>query len=228
MITSPHDKHPGALPWRSALIVDDHPLTRSLLASTLEVIGFTVAAVESGSIAVEVFEDLDPDVLITDVDLGSRPNGAELATLLFARAPHLAIVIISNYAHLNQVPGFRSLPPGTQFVSKMEISNTDILLEAIEAALRDRTRAIPSGPVMTNGLEKLTQTQLEVLRLVAEGWSNGEIAARRKTSVGAIEKVLTRIFHALEVDTEPSVNPRVAATRKYIRAFGPPEPEPSS
>lgn len=220
------DINEGVLAPRRVLIVEDHALTRVLLEHTLIQAGFEAHAFATAEEAVRDFDNVDPDLLLSDIDLGGHPNGVALATILHARAPYLPVVLMSNYGSLNQVAGYRSLPKATRFVRKESIANATSLLSVIESALRASTHKRESQDEVADdfavsSLRLLTKTQIEVLRFVAAGSSNQEIARRRNTSVGSIEKVLTRIFKALDFDTNPSVNPRVAAAKEFIRVFGP-------
>lgn len=210
---------------RRVLVVEDHAMTRVLIEHALTHAGFHTSAVATAADAIDSFEKFDPDLLLSDIDLGGHPNGVELTTILHARAPYLAVVLMSNYGALQQVAGFRSLPKGTQFVRKESISDTNTLLEVLDSALREtahqRGTTDATADPQAGTLQSLTRTQIEVLRLVAAGFSNTEIAKRRGTNIGAIEKVLTRIFRSLGFDTNPAVNPRVASAKEFIRVFGP-------
>lgn len=213
----------GAGFTRQVLLVEDHALTRTLLTQTLEHAGFAVVAVADAHQALAAFSETDPDLLLTDVDLGSAPGGIELAAALKALAPHLAIVFLSNYssaAHATQ--GVR-MPLGSAFVSKTQLESTSVLLDAVESVLRDRTPDLGStAPTGTSPLARLTPKQLRVLRRMAEGWSNVEIAAQEQMTASALEKLMTRMFASLGLRQDGRVNSRVVATRMYIEAFGPP------
>lgn len=213
---------------RRVLVVEDHALTRVLIDNALTHAGFDITAVSTADEAIALMGSFDPDLLLSDIDLGGHPNGAELAVILHAQAPYLAIVLMSNYSALNQVAGYRSLPAGTQFMRKTSISDTQSLLEVIEGALRtvksnQIVRESKDNLTKSDLLALLTQTQIDVLRLVAAGCSNKEIARIRGSNVGAIEKILTKVFRALQVDTDPALNPRVSSARAFIREFGPVE-----
>jgi len=62
-------------------------MTRALVQRSLEDDGFVVTAVDSARGAIRAFDDVDPDVLVADINLGAGPNGVELATILRAHAP---------------------------------------------------------------------------------------------------------------------------------------------
>lgn len=212
---------------RSALVVDDHALTRGLLSHALEHHGFAVTAVASAAEAVENFEACDPDVLIADVHLGTPPSGSELALILATKAPHLAVVLMSNYpaAHLRREAS--KIPAHTVVAHKDQLSDTDAVIEVVEAALRNRTpnlapslRESESSPS-----DDLTTPQMEVWRLIASGFSNAEIATIRETTVAATERIVTRLFSRLGVDSNARLNARVAAAKAYISRYGPPDQE---
>jgi DNA-binding NarL/FixJ family response regulator len=61
---------------------------------------------------------------------------------------------------------------------------------------------------------------LAVLRLLAEGHSNQEIAKRASLSVKSVERWLERIYREMKLDTDGSVNLRVAAVRRYLKETG--------
>ena len=65
---------------RRAQIVEDDALTRSLISTLLVVGGFHVQACASSREAHEVFDHFDPDVLVVDIQLREKPNGAPRPT----------------------------------------------------------------------------------------------------------------------------------------------------
>ena len=69
----------------------------------------------------------------------------------------------------------------------------------------------PSKP-----LAALSRAQLEVLRLVAQGYTNDYIAQTKGTSRSSVERWLTEIFRLLDIDTHGHLNPRVEAARAFI------------
>lgn len=212
---------------RNALVVDDHALTRGLLSHALEHNGFVVTAAASAAEAVDRFEACDPDVLIADVHLGTPPSGSELALVLATKAPHLAVVLMSNYpaAHLRREAS--KIPAHTVVAHKSQLSDTATVMEVVEAALRNRTPDLPPSDVessLSPG-DDLTTPQMEVWRLIASGFSNAEIAALRDTTVAATERIVTRLFSRLGVDSNSRLNARVAAAKAYISRYGPPDQE---
>ena len=194
---------------------------RTLLAATLSSAGFDVVACPSATEAIRMFGQCDPDVLVADIDLGDRPNGVELATILRAQAPYLGVVFVTNYPSAKAFERTISPPPGYAFLQKNLIDSTDRLMEVIESSLNDA--AAPRVIISEDPdhiLNRLTGTQLELVRLMAAGLTNAEIADRRGSTLRAVERLITRTFEILELNDDPHHNPRVVATNLYTRAFG--------
>jgi DNA-binding NarL/FixJ family response regulator len=208
---------------RRALVVEDHALMRSLIADALRARGFAVEAFGRASDALDAFESFDPDLLITDIDLGERPNGVELAGMIRSRAPHVAVVFLTNLSRDAASARARDVVAGASFVNKGAIESIDELVDAADAALDDRPLARELPPRTAQAaLHVLTSTQLETVRLLAAGLSNAEIARRRDVSVRAVEKSVERIFAALDLSGDDSVTPRVATAAAYIATYGDP------
>jgi DNA-binding NarL/FixJ family response regulator len=199
---------------------------RTLLAAALESFGFDVVACATANDAIKAFGPFDPDLLLADIDLGDRPNGVELATILRAQAPYLGIVFVTNYSSTRAFERTISPPSGYAFLQKNLIDSTDRLMEVVESALND---AVASRVVISeepgNELNKLTPTQLELVRLMAAGLTNSQIAERRGSTLRAVERLITRTFEILDLNDDPQHNPRVLATNLYTRAFGYPSVE---
>ena len=120
------------------LVVEDHALMRSLVADAFGQRGFEVTASPSAVEALRVADEADPDLLVTDIDLGSRPNGVELATILRERAPHIAVLFLSNVSREAAAAQAKDTVAGASFVNKGAIASVDELVDAAEAVLADR------------------------------------------------------------------------------------------
>lgn len=211
-------------PARTVLLVEDHSLTRGLLQQALEAAEFRVVAVESGRRAIKEFDAIDPDVLVIDIELGERPNGVDLAAILTSQAPYLGVVFLSNYPMVDLVEGGLTPPARSVFLHKGSIEGTAPLINAIESALVDEDGSpIPNALPENHPLQALSAPQMSVLRMIAEGWSNAEIAEQRGITLRSAERLVSRTFAALGVDGDSAVNSRVAATRIYVKAFGVPD-----
>ena len=199
-------------------------MTRGLLMESLESAGFRVVAIASARDAIKEFDRVDPDALVVDIELGDRPNGVDLAVMLRAQAPYLGVVFLTNYPSIDHVEGGFQPPPGSSFLNKGTLENSAGLVAAIEASLDDAATPMTSNvDPHKNQFGNLSAQQMAVLRLIAEGCSNAEIAERRGITVRSAERLVSRTFTALGIDDDARVNPRVAATRIYVKAFGVPE-----
>ena len=210
---------------RTVLLVEDHPLMRALIAESLESAGFVVSAHADATSALDALDDVDPDALVTDLDLGSRPDGAEAALIARQRAPYLAVVYLSNYPRAASAPHSVKALTDAHFVNKASLTSGAELARVVDVALRASPRRLGGTIAETDGegeLMQLTRTQLEVLALIARGHSNAEIARRSGRGLRAVERTITRIFDTLGVGSDPTVNPRVASSNRYISAFGTP------
>jgi len=210
--------------WRRrVLVVEDHALMRSLVADAFAQRGFEPTTAPSAVEALRLVEDADPDLLVTDIDLGSRPNGVELATILRERAPHIAVLFLSNLSREAAAAQARDTVAGASFVNKGAIGSVDELVDAAEAVLVDRPVEHLSGASGAQGaLLRLSPAQRETTRLLASGLTNAEIARRRGVSVRAVEKSVERVFQALGLTGDDGIAPRVAAATLYTATYGDP------
>ena len=210
-----------ARPVRHALVVEDSASLRVLIAGAVASLGLEVEAVANAKAAMKAFANSDPDLLIADVDLGSRPNGVELAHILRSQAPYLGVVFLTHYptpesAALNLV-----LPERSAFVNKSSLTDISDLKRSIESALSDEAEpAVITSGAEVNPLAPLTAGQLAVLADIAAGYTNAEIAARRGSSIRAAERMIVRTFEALGLSEDPTHNPRVVAAMLYARHAG--------
>lgn len=208
---------------RRVLLVEDEAMSRSLLTQVLSAAGFDMVACANAEEAIEGFDRWDPDALVTDIDLGPGPNGLDLILALAPRNPHLPVVVLSNYAI---TPDYRhELLAKAVYLRKRDLEDPDVLLDALEDVLRERTQRGAQGDEPCGALAGLTRSQIQTLRMIAQGLSNQEIADRRGCNLRSAEQMVQRTFVALGLGHDPAINSRVAATRIYIAEAGMPAAE---
>ena len=207
------------IPARRVLLVEDQSAVRTLASATLEGEGFDVLAVESSAKAISHFGGFDPDVLVADIDLGERPNGVELATILRAQAPYLGVVFLTNYPAALAFERTITPPAGFAFVQKEQLGSVEQFVEAIESALNDAAEPRRDADASEDAVARLTPSQMELLKMMAAGLTNQQIAERRGGTVRAVERHISRTFDALGLD-DRNGNPRVIATNLYTQRFG--------
>ena len=206
---------------RRLLVVEDQGAMRALVCDLFERSGFETLGVASAAEAFAAFAEFDPDALVADIDLGTRPDGAELALTLRRLAPHLGVLFLSSYPR--NAAGTEPFGiEGAVFASKAGIASPDELLAALERALHSPSDSQQTAPAEQSvALSMLTRHQLEVLSLVSRGWANERIAEQLSASPRAVERTVSRIFDRLELSGNRSLNPRVAAAALYLAEFGP-------
>lgn len=210
---------------RSVLLIEDHQALRVALADLLANRGFTVTSARSAHEALSLFSHCDPDVLVVDVDLGERPNGVELATVIRAQAPYIGVVFLTDYPSPDSIEKVGSVPLGSAFLNKSLLETADDLINAIDTALDDHTMAVVKAKAnSSNPIHDLTAGQVAVARLIALGLTNAEIAKQRGSSLRAVEQLVARTFETLGVANDQTKNPRVATAMLYAQAFGQPAP----
>lgn len=209
---------------RRVLVVEDDPFLQSLIADTLTGAGFEVETANNAAGAKQVVLTFDPDAAVLDIELGNGPTGIDLADLIVRQFPHTAIIFLTHLPDPRFVGvDSAAIPPKAAYIRKETITEKGALVNIIESALRDgtsrnkklRTDLDPNRP-----LGNLSKSQISVLRSIAQGLSNAEIAAQRGSTLRAVEHLIRRTFAAVGIDTDQSVNTRTAAARAYIDAAG--------
>ncbi len=207
---------------RSILIVEDDRLTLGLLAETLAQAAFVVGAAATVSDARRLWTRMEPDAVVLDVDLGGGVNGFDLADSFLLQDPSLAILFLSNlpdarFAGRNPA----SLPAEVGYLRKDRLADPKALVDALDAVLRGVSDATPRHDLdPQRPLAHLSRTQIEVLRMVALGLSNQQIAAQRGTSTKAVHNVIARAMAVIGADVTEEGSARVVAAREFIRAAG--------
>lgn len=204
-----------------ALVVDDDDFVRFLLARTLSDLGFdSVDDASSAADGIKLSRLRRPDLAVLDLDLGAGPNGIDVAYGLRKAFPAVAIIILSSYSDPRLLGANRDIPDGGIYLSKREVGDVDVLAAAIQevvATPRGRRSGVPSASVAGR---KLSDNQVEVMRLVAEGFSNSEIARRRHLTEAAVEKAIARLIKQLDLAPGRQDNSRVLITQAYYTLIG--------
>jgi DNA-binding NarL/FixJ family response regulator len=192
---------------RRVLVVEDESLLRSLLEANLVSRGFEVQVAADASGANKIVKSFDPDVLVVDIDLGDGLNGLELVSALGRADSTRGYVILSNYsASVKNIPEV----PYISYLNKQDISNPETLNDEIEGVLRGRAKDFNH-----EGETRLTASQLDILRMIAEGMTNQQIAEKKKQSTRAVEQLLARTYQAMGLEKNTGQSRRVLAVQKY-------------
>ncbi len=206
------------------LIVEDEPLVRALLTSLLEAEGFKTKQAATAADARAITKDFDPQVAVLDIKLGSGPSGIDLAQILRTQFPSIGLVFLTHIPE-PRVVGVenRNIPKNSAYLRKDRMADTGVLRKAIDAAFSNRvSKDLRDDKNSSHKLTDVSRSQLDVLRMVAMGLSNHEIAAQRGTTVRAVEHLVKRAFASAGVDATAPGNSRVVAAREFISVAGMP------
>lgn len=205
------------------LLVDDDPFTVATVKSMLSSLGFEVVATATTAVAgLRAGSELKPDVAVVDLDLGEGPTGIDLAHRLRALRPGIGLVVLSTYVEprlmgYNQPP----LPEGSVYLVKQSVVDASVLGSAVVLSVRPdpSQTAFVAGETGT-GLDKLSDLQVDLMRMVAAGYSNTEIARRRSMTVPSIENAINRLIKALDLKASSEQNQRVLVAQAYFQLSG--------
>lgn len=167
------------------VLVDDHKVVRRGLRTFLESFPEleVVGEASSGEEVLEKLEGWLPDLVVMDLLMPGGLDGIETTRRIRTLAPHSQVVVLTAYNDEARV--LAALRAGAiGYVCKD--ANPALLLEALRAAARGQSMLDPSvaGAVLqdlaagSKLLNDLTERELEVLRLLAHGLTNREIAAQ--------------------------------------------------
>ena len=197
------------------LLVEDEDFTRTMVSEMLSASGIDVLPVASVAEALKSMDEFDPHVVLTDLDLGHGPDGADLLTKVAEDRPWTGMVIMTAHASpelaINDVS---RIPEQAGYIVKSELNSIHSLVSIIQESIIMPGNFNGSDNV---GEEKVTITssQAEILRMIADGLSNAAIAEARGITLRAAEALIQRTFSALGVNGDSSINARVAAVRMW-------------
>jgi NarL family two-component system response regulator LiaR len=194
----------------SVLIVDDHAVVRSGIRGFLEaqpdvqVLGEAA----SGAEGVKLAADLVPDVVLMDLAMPEM-DGIEATRLIRDASPRTQVVVLTSFhddAHIFPAIRAGALSYVLKDISPEELAQTVRLAAQGEAVLAPRVASrlvqeLAGGRTpQSNPLAELSNRELEVLKLIAEGLSNAEIAGRlvlsQKTVKGHVSNILGKLHLA--------------------------------
>lgn len=198
------------------LIVDDHPMVRDGIVALLDRQSDMTAVGEAsdGAEAVDRFREFDPDVVLMDIQMPGT-GGLEAIETIRSFAPHARVLVLTTY------------PGDAQAIRAMRAGAVGYLLKnCIRHELLDAIRQVHAGrraisPDVAHDLavhaldEPLTERELRVLRLVADGHANKQIGWRLGLSIDTIKAHLKTIFGKLGVDDRTHAV-TVATRRGYL------------
>jgi DNA-binding NarL/FixJ family response regulator len=181
------------------LAVDDHPLLREGIAALIadETDIALVGEAADGLEAVEQFRRLRPDVTLMDLQMPNL-NGVEATIRIRAEFPDARIVVLTTYTGDVQVP--LALKAGASGYLLKNGIRTELLstIRAVHAGRKVLSPEITFAVASHAAGEALLPSETRVLRLIADGLSNKEIAAKLSITEEAVKGQVKNILSKLD------------------------------
>ena len=189
----------------TVLLVDDHPIVRggrrALCARRDDVESGGEAA--AGEEAVTLAAHLHPDVVLCDLRLGAGMDGVETTAALRAQDPAPAVIILTTFDRDAEILG--AIEAGAAGYLLKDVSPATILHSIKEAAAGHIVLAPEMAQRVVQGMRKprvrLTERELDVLRLLGDGASNREIARTLFVTEATVKTHLVNLFAKLGVES---------------------------
>ena len=205
-------------------IVEDDDLFRDLLRLALASLpGVTVIAdYGDPERALAEIPALNPDVLLLDIDLGYGRNGIALGRELRRLLPRVGVLLFSNHRD----PDFLGAIPATEIAGWSYLLKTSVAdVATLDRAIRGSAQGfVTLDPRLTAAQHTpqaqelgLSERQLSLIQLIAQGYSNKAIAQQLFLSEKTVENQLGALYRQLGIDTaDAGSHARVQATLKFL------------
>ena len=180
------------------LVVDDHPVVRQGLVAMLEEASdiLVVEQAGDGCEALVVFRQAQPDITLMDLRM-PKMDGVAAITAICAEFPDARIIVLTTYHSDEEIyQGLRSGAKGYL----LKDAEPEELLSAIRTVYKGQKYIPPQvGAKLLERMDypELSQRELEILRLVAQGMNNLEISTTLNISESTVKSNLNRIFNKL-------------------------------
>jgi len=183
------------------LVVDDHPVLREGLAA---IIGSRpdlelVAEAESGKRAIELFKEHRPDIALVDLKLPDI-HGVEVIRAMREMDPEARIIVLTTY--VGDIRALQALKAGAcGYLSKATLRR-DLVesIRAVYAGGRLVETEVARELAQHAADEVLTNREVEVLKLIADGCSNKLVADRLRISEDTVKGHVRNVLHKLKAN----------------------------
>lgn len=189
------------------IIVDDDQLVSLSLKTILEATGEiqVIAQGNNGKDAVKLYRDYEPDILLMDIRM-EEMNGLEAATTIMNEFPNAKILLLTTFSDDEYI--VKAIRIGAKgYILKQDFES---IAPAITAVFNGQTvfgnevmNKIPSlmnkNATIHYEISELSEKDWEIIRHVADGLNNKEIAEKLFLSEGTIRNYISNILEKLEL-----------------------------
>ena len=209
------------------VVAEDSPILRAGLVGLLEDEGHEVVAAVPDAVRLrEAVAEHRPELVVSDIRMPPThtDEGLRAAVELRAADPRLRILIFSQYVETQYASRLLAgNSAGVGYLLKERVMDTKDFIDALERVAAGGTALDPEVVSQLVGasnsrrsLDTLSPREREVLGLMAEGRSNGAIAAALFVSERAVEKHVASIFTKLDLPVSSADHRRVLAVLRYL------------
>jgi DNA-binding NarL/FixJ family response regulator len=210
------------------VLAEDDVLLREGLASLFQRSGFTVCGQASDSPELlALVRETTPDLVVADIRMPptNTTEGLEAAKVIRAEWPGIAILLLSAYADVEHAMELLASGRAIGYLLKSRITNVDDFLDTLHRVAEGGSVVDPAlvQELVTarrrdDPLAVLSEREVEVLALMAEGRSNSGIAKRLWVTEGTVEKHVRSILTKLNLPEAEDDHRRVLAVVTFLEA----------
>jgi DNA-binding NarL/FixJ family response regulator len=183
------------------MTVDDHPALRDGIAAIIEHERdmALVAEAANGAEAVATFGTVRPDITLMDLQMPEM-GGIEAITRIREQAPDARIIVLTTYE--GDVQAVRALKAGAASYLLKSTLRRELLdaIRTVHAGRRYLPAAVAQEIAIHSADDALTSREVSILRLVAEGKANKNVAWELSISEDTVKTHLRSIFSKLNVN----------------------------
>jgi DNA-binding NarL/FixJ family response regulator len=183
------------------LAADDHALLRYGIASLVNAQPdmSLVAQATTGREALELFREYRPDITLMDLQMPDM-SGIEAIIGIRSEFPDARIIVVTTYA--GDVQALRALRAGARGYLLKGSVHTDLVetIRAVHAGQKRIPAEVAAELAKYAGEDELTPREVDVLRLIARGNANKEIAAQLSIAEDTVKSHVTRILDKLRAN----------------------------
>jgi DNA-binding NarL/FixJ family response regulator len=180
------------------LSVDDHPLIRQGIAGLVATQSdmTVIAEAANGREAIQQFHRHRPDITLMDLQMPEM-NGLDAIIAIRGEFPEARIIVLTTYA--GDVQALRALKAGARAYLLKDSLHKELLatIRAVHAGKKSMSPEVSFQLAEHATDDALTPTEVRVLRLIAEGNANKEIAAQLSTSEDTVKGQVRNILSKL-------------------------------
>jgi DNA-binding NarL/FixJ family response regulator len=210
------------------VVGEDEPLVREGIVRVLEDAGFEVVGVAAD--APDLLRKTNahkPDVVVTDIQMPPErtDDGLRAARQIRRDRPETGVVVLSQFLedrYAIELVGDSAA--GVGYLLKERVGDLALFVDSVRRVANGGSALDPEVVQRmvgrrrtTSAVDELTPREREVMALMAEGRSNGGIAAELVVTVAAVERHITNIFDKLGLRPVPADHRRVLAVLEYLK-----------